>query len=201
MSAAGITKTSAMYLLQIVLSIGLFAIGITAEATAPAGACLICGPGKVVKNPAGIFEFPGQPSMTCAALEALGLQGLLKPKKCQKLRPLLSQCGCAIGDLKVPAPAPRSKPQAALVCPSVPEGGCSVCGEGSCITDPFLAIPLPPKGIVVPCGQLQQSGYDGYNKADTMVSYLSSNVPLLLSSSEPAVARKATLQPHSRQSW
>ena len=65
-------QSTNMNVLQLVLSIGVFATGINAEATAPAGACLICGPGKVVTNPAGIFEFPGQPSMTCAELNWFG---------------------------------------------------------------------------------------------------------------------------------
>ena len=154
-------QSTNMNVLQLVLSIGVFATGINAEATAPAGACLICGPGKVVTNSAGIFEFPGQPSMTCAALQALGLQGLLKPKECQKLPPLLSQCGCAAGDLAVPVPAPRVGPRAALVCPPIPTNGCSVCGAGKCITNSTALTSALPNVGQVPCIAIQAAGLNG----------------------------------------
>ena len=45
-------------------------------------------------------------------------------------------------------------------CPSVPDGGCSVCGEGLCVGNPetIFAFPGFP---AVPCGALQEAGYTG----------------------------------------
>jgi len=51
---------------------------------------------------------------------------------------------------------------AQLVCPDVPATGCSVCGDGLCITNPdaIFVSPVPPNEEV-PCGVLQQAGLEG----------------------------------------
>ena len=51
---------------------------------------------------------------------------------------------------------------AQLVCPDVPATGCSVCGDGQCITNPdaIFVNPIDPT-VMVPCGDLQQAGLEG----------------------------------------
>jgi hypothetical protein len=45
-------------------------------------------------------------------------------------------------------------------CPPVPDGGCSVCGEGLCVGNPETVFAFP--GFpAVPCGSLQEAGYTG----------------------------------------
>ena len=55
----------------------------------------------------------------------------------------------------------------AVPCPDVPEGGCSVCGEGRCVNAPDVEIAdfLPPSvaSNIFTCGELQQAGYESYD--------------------------------------
>lgn len=150
-----------MYLRQLVLSVGLFATVINGQSMKLYDSCQICGPGKVVTKPAGTFEFPNQPTVTCGVLQDAGLQGLLEPKHCEGLPPLLSECGCADGELPVPAPAPRLSSRAStVVCPAVPPTGCSVCGTGQCITAPTGQVSIPGQPLFL-CSELEDSGLNG----------------------------------------
>jgi hypothetical protein len=59
-------------------------------------------------------------------------------------------------------------------CPSVPSGGCSVCGEGKCVSQPDAIVQI---GSDTPytCGDLQQLGYTG-----KVTSFGCQNFPFLL---------------------
>jgi hypothetical protein len=57
--------------------------------------CSVCGEGLKVFLPDAIFEFAGQPSVMCGALEAAGQSGMVTPVQCDMLAGLIGQtCGC-----------------------------------------------------------------------------------------------------------
>merc|ERR1712232_523485 len=45
-------------------------------------------------------------------------------------------------------------------CKETPPGGCSICGEGKCITNPDAIFEYPDQPRVS-CGSLQEVGYNG----------------------------------------
>jgi len=59
--------------------------------------CLVCGDGQVVGNPDAIFEFPGQPVLSCELLQEAGLNGLVPLEQCPFLPGLIVQCECEPG--------------------------------------------------------------------------------------------------------
>jgi hypothetical protein len=77
------------------------------------GACLICGDGFVTA-PEAIFSFPGQPDVSCGALQDAGLNGQII--MCPFLPPLIGVCQCA------PDLTPTSAPIFVADTPS-PVGG------------------------------------------------------------------------------
>ena len=50
-------------------------------------------------------------------------------------------------------------------CPTVPDGGCSVCGAGSCVGEPGAIVALPT-GTITTCGELQDAGFGGFIQLD-----------------------------------
>jgi len=63
-------------------------------------------------------------------------------------------------DTPTASPAPSFSPTVLGACPIVPEGGCSICGEGKCVTNPD-AIFRYENQPEAPCGGLQTVGYSG----------------------------------------
>ena len=112
-----------------------------------------------------------------------GLDGTIPLSSCAALPALAGVCECEPGDLPTEAPAPTDAPMPAPTdapepdppvvdagaptpCPDVPATGCSVCGTGMCVTAPDEIFSFP--GFQeVPCGILQQAGYDGSVPLDT----------------------------------
>lgn len=122
----------------------------------PPNGCSICGEGKCVKDPLGILTFPGQPPVSCAVLEIAGLNGLLDPGQCQSLPDLVAEpCDCEGDDV-----VPTTPPDVAQPCPDVPPDGCSICGDGLCVTDPQGVIASPGQPPVS-CAVLEVAGYGG----------------------------------------
>jgi len=74
-----------------------YIIYVDSQAEPPEGGCLICGNGKVVGKPEGIFVFPGQASIACGTLENAGLNGLIPLEQCSFLSSLLRSCECGLG--------------------------------------------------------------------------------------------------------
>ena len=56
--------------------------------------CSVCGDGLQVGAPDGVFEFPGQPPVTCADLEIGGQNGEIPLSQCPFFSPLLDACDC-----------------------------------------------------------------------------------------------------------
>jgi hypothetical protein len=148
----------------------------------PEGGCSVCGTGSCINMPDAIFVFPGQPSRSCSVLQDEGFSGQIPLNICSLLPSLtflpgIGVCECRpFGDTLAPSPptpsptrfpasAPTTRAPIAPTplgpCPEIPpEGGCSVCGTGSCITrpDPIIALPGQPE---VTCGVLQDTGFSG----------------------------------------
>ena len=57
-------------------------------------ACEVCGPGKEVKNPNAIFNWPGQEPVSCEKLQLAGQIGGLPADSCPLLPRLIGVCGC-----------------------------------------------------------------------------------------------------------
>ena len=70
-------------------------------AVAPIAGCLVCGNGKVVEAPNTIFDFPGQPAVSCSVLQQAGLTGQIPLDQCDQLPPIIEVCDCAEGELPV----------------------------------------------------------------------------------------------------
>lgn len=74
---------------------------------------------------------------------------------------VIETCGCMASIPIAPTPAPSPLPtEPATSCPDIPDGGCSICGPGFCVTDPdsIFAFPNQP---AVPCGTLEGAGLAG----------------------------------------
>lgn len=57
--------------------------------------CSVCGEGNEVTITDAIFEFPGQPAVTCELLESVGEQGLIPNTQCALLPTFIDElCGC-----------------------------------------------------------------------------------------------------------
>eukprot|EP00547_Thalassionema_nitzschioides_P003040 CAMPEP_0194206690 /NCGR_PEP_ID=MMETSP0156-20130528/5641_1 /TAXON_ID=33649 /ORGANISM="Thalassionema nitzschioides, Strain L26-B" /LENGTH=470 /DNA_ID=CAMNT_0038933269 /DNA_START=106 /DNA_END=1518 /DNA_ORIENTATION=+ len=154
----------------------------------PPNGCSVCGEGKCITNADAIFAFPEQPAIQCNLLQTSGYNGFVPLTTCPLIPPLIGVCGCAPGGVMpdptaapvvptaapvvptaapvVPTPAPVAPTQApfdsasALDCPETPPNGCSVCGEGKCITNAGAIFEYPEQPAV-PCDLLQTSGYMG----------------------------------------
>lgn len=116
----------------------------------PEGGCSVCGPNRCITNPDVIFAFPGQPALTCAALQFAGSQGSITGADCGFLPDLIGVCGCANGTSVPVTPS----------CPEVPSDGCSICGPGLCVGNPEAVFSFPGQPSV-PCGTLEGVGYAG----------------------------------------
>ena len=154
----------------------------------PEGGCSVCGADLCISNPDAIFSFPGQPATPCETLELAGLTGLITPDECPFLPTLVTACECGTTGVPptaapiaapteapvtpAPTPAPTEVPTTPAptevaptpapvsACPAVPEGTCSVCGAGLCISnkDAIFSYPDQPS---TPCGTLELAGFTG----------------------------------------
>ncbi|KAI2498363.1 hypothetical protein MHU86_16116 [Fragilaria crotonensis] len=57
--------------------------------------CNVCGEGLMVSAPEAIFDYPGQPALTCAGVETAGLTGLIPEEQCPHIANLITVCECA----------------------------------------------------------------------------------------------------------
>lgn len=121
--------------------------------------------------PEAIFVFPGQSEVTCGVFPNAGLTGQISLDQCSFLPALVGDSECMIGELSLGTQTPTtdtivpsartapvtSAPVLGDTCPDVPEGGCSVCGEGACVTnsDAIFGFPDLPD---VTCGDLETAG-------------------------------------------
>lgn len=112
--------------------------------------CSVCGAGNKVGSPNSLFEFPGQPVVTCEILEQAGQDGLIPLAACSILPGLLSSCDCQ--------PTDDSAGGDALVSPAV--GPCSVCGTGLQVGNPDTPLEIP-RQYGQTCGALEQAGENG----------------------------------------
>lgn len=59
--------------------------------------CSVCGVGMAVTIPNAIFEFPGQPLVTCDQLQDAGATGLIPLDQCPFLPGFINElCGCDV---------------------------------------------------------------------------------------------------------
>jgi len=72
--------------------------------------CSVCGPNKEVGDPDAVFEFPGQPAVSCFILQQAGAQGLIPIGQCGFLPNLLEVCDCQGSEEPVPAAFPTPSP-------------------------------------------------------------------------------------------
>jgi len=143
--------------------------------TIPNDGCSICGPGKCVTNFDTIFAYPNQPAVECGLLEKAGHGGLVPLAECAFLPSLVKdKCKCRsnIPNTSEPTHKPTSRPtrnptpsptraiSSGSVCPNIPDGGCSICGPGKCVTD-FDTIFAYPGQPAVECGVLEKAGHGG----------------------------------------
>ena len=131
----------------------------------PDGGCSVCGTGSCISDQDAIFVFPGQPSHRCSLLQESGYNGQIPLYQCPQLPPLIGVCECrAFVPTLAPSPAPTRAPIVLTppgACPEIPpEGGCSICGTGSCVTMPD-AIFVFPGQPPAPCSRIQDDGFNG----------------------------------------
>lgn len=109
----------------------------------PKNGCSICGEGKCVTDPQEVVTSPGQPPVSCVVLQiASFLDGLSEPSQRESSPELSAEhCDCETGEA-VPTTTPSILPNT-TPCPRAPLNGCSVCGEGLCVTDPQGVISYP----------------------------------------------------------
>merc|ERR1712238_510112 len=58
-------------------------------------------------------------------------------------------------------PSTSVKPSINEACPRFPEGGCNVCGDGKCISQPNAIFKFNANSEESTCGELQEAGLDG----------------------------------------
>jgi hypothetical protein len=117
-------------------------------------------------------------------LEGAGGVGQIPLDQCSQLAPVINDiCACVDGAGAIPiptapptpppAPQPTSQPLLPqpnpapdhIVCPVLPPGGCSICGEGKCVQNPDALFAFPG-GPPVRCGDLEQAGLAGGIRPD-----------------------------------
>lgn len=137
-------------MLRFLISAAAIAV-ITAQCPAiPSTGCNICPDGECVQTPDAVFEFPGQPPVPCGMLQDAGINGIIPLDSCPELATVTGICGCAAGPVFT-----------GNGCPSVPSGGCNICGDsGTCVqnADAIFTFPEQPSA---PCGALQAAGLNG----------------------------------------
>eukprot|EP00548_Thalassiothrix_antarctica_P020770 CAMPEP_0194193754 /NCGR_PEP_ID=MMETSP0154-20130528/75210_1 /TAXON_ID=1049557 /ORGANISM="Thalassiothrix antarctica, Strain L6-D1" /LENGTH=733 /DNA_ID=CAMNT_0038918121 /DNA_START=175 /DNA_END=2373 /DNA_ORIENTATION=- len=134
-----------------------------------------------------MFEFPGQPAVSCGHLQLAGERGLIPLSECVLLPPIIGVCECQNGELAptthapveptespidiTPDPTPVRVAQETQLeeCPEVPSNGCSICGESKCVRAPNAVFTYPDQPNI-PCGLLQASGYSGLIPLDDCAS-------------------------------
>eukprot|EP00547_Thalassionema_nitzschioides_P013060 CAMPEP_0194261996 /NCGR_PEP_ID=MMETSP0158-20130606/46317_1 /TAXON_ID=33649 /ORGANISM="Thalassionema nitzschioides, Strain L26-B" /LENGTH=929 /DNA_ID=CAMNT_0039002139 /DNA_START=67 /DNA_END=2856 /DNA_ORIENTATION=+ len=146
----------------------------------PASGCSVCGEGKIVGNGDEIFIFPGSPDILCSELELTGLAGNIPLNQCGLLPDLIEVCECRDCDLRsaspsitpLQSPSPSGSPtlmpslmpttlnNGFTPCPDVPPGGCSVCGDGKCITSPDTEVDIGAEDPLS-CADIEKAGLDG----------------------------------------
>jgi len=122
----------------------------------PADGCSICGLDSCVTNKYATFNLPGQPSRRCGDIENDGYDGIIPLDQCPFILQsnMPEKCGCS-------SSSPQQ--QSIVPCLDVPEGGCSVCGPGLCVTD-YDGIYTKTSSLGQPnisCRILEAAGYDG----------------------------------------
>lgn len=128
----------------------------------PTTGCSVCGVGECVIFPDELFIFPGQPVLSCCALETAGLDGRIPLDQCAFLPEVIRETCCYVATPPPISPTPPTPPPVVgAACPDVPTFGCSVCGHDSvCITIPdgvFVFPGQPP----IECSVIQNSGLNG----------------------------------------
>eukprot|EP00546_Thalassionema_frauenfeldii_P012688 CAMPEP_0178912008 /NCGR_PEP_ID=MMETSP0786-20121207/10018_1 /TAXON_ID=186022 /ORGANISM="Thalassionema frauenfeldii, Strain CCMP 1798" /LENGTH=609 /DNA_ID=CAMNT_0020584531 /DNA_START=108 /DNA_END=1937 /DNA_ORIENTATION=- len=146
-------------------------VGSIACPVVPDNGCSVCGEGKCITNPDAIFEWPGQPAISCYELQEAGYDGFVLTDECELLPPLVGVCGCAPAGVP-PAPTISTtetpvtiEPVEPTECPVVPEDGCNICGSGNCITNPDAIFEWPDQPPAT-CHELQEAGYVGLISLD-----------------------------------
>jgi len=138
----------------------------------PAGGCSVCGDGFCVNDKYALFTFPNQPDRLCGELESDAYNGLISRVQCSFLPAFVNDiCGCGTEStpytIPTPSPvAPAPTPTEPLApveggnCPPIPQGGCSICGEGKCVNnkDALFVFPNQPEDS---CGNLETDGRNG----------------------------------------
>lgn len=133
--------------------------------------CSVCGKGKRVGAPDAIFAFPTYPELTCSMLEAVGVTGELGAFECGVLPGLIEVCECKVCDDEENTFAPTTPLTPApvvtfpdgfdrLICPIVPENGCSICGKGKRVTNVETEFSFPGQPTVQ-CVALESAGLEG----------------------------------------
>ena len=173
------------------LRIILFAALVSVVAATPLG-CSVCGDGQKVGNPYTIFSFPGRypdAAVTCGDLEKVGRIGQIPLDQCGFLPPIIAAiCKCGPDGSPVSPPtgayarqlaeddtkdtqvasttSDPVAPSPSSACQEIPpEGGCSACGLGSCITNQDAIVVLPDQRSIS-CSDLQEEGYNGLISLD-----------------------------------
>jgi len=134
----------------------------------PEGGCRVCGEG-CVNNINQVIEFSGQAPTTCGDLEGLGLLGAIPADSCAAYPPLIYEiCRCARtyfiysddDDDATDDATDNLIGDPVSLCAPVPEGGCSICGTGKCVSIPDAIFEFPGEPATT-CGNLQTLGYLG----------------------------------------
>jgi len=85
-------------------------------ASIPSNGCSVCGENLYVSDADGIFEFPGQPAVSCGLLEMAGETGSVPLSECAFLPALVTTpCGCTAcpdpnANTVAPTPGPTIEP-------------------------------------------------------------------------------------------
>jgi hypothetical protein len=100
--------------------------------------CSICGDGMTVTFLHRVLEFPGQPILSCQALQTAGLDGYIDPSACPLLPAVISDaCKCELGSpstltpASAPSPTSNEMPNAQSVPSSTSMTGSSSAASAS----------------------------------------------------------------------
>jgi len=115
--------------------------------------CVVCeGENFEVKNKETILAFLGEPIITCAQFSEQGLNAQIGEDTCNLLlNEVQETCECLESAM---IEVPQS-----IVCPTIQEYGCSICGEGKCITRPNAQLSVARNNST--CGILENAGIYG----------------------------------------
>ncbi|KAI2490642.1 Oligosaccharyl transferase STT3 subunit [Fragilaria crotonensis] len=107
--------------------------------------CEVCGAGKVISVPDEIVTVPGQPTISCADLQANGLSGMIEERFCGLIPTLINPTCVCVEAAPSPPTTPEVSPPTQVPIPLAPNTAPAIATVA-----PISSSPASPSPIALP---------------------------------------------------